>query len=81
MNVQQQLQEHIKLSMGNKEFWSLALNAIFDFWALLGPKKGRGPIWVWDLKTQSKSLTTWWTFWVTCYLEIVFLNFLTLGPP
>ena len=35
------------------------------FWAMLGPKKGRGPTdthMVWDLKTQPKSWLTWCTF-------------------
>ena len=43
------------LPIGYKEFWLKALIAIFDFWVLLGPKKGRGPqipIWFWDLETQ-----------------------------
>ena len=38
------------------------------------------PTRVWDLKPQPKSWPTWRTFWVTCYLEIVFSTFLTLDP-
>ena len=37
------------------------------------------PLWVWGLKTGPKSWFTWWTFWVTCYLEIMFPTFLTLS--
>ena len=45
-----------------------ALFAIFDFWTL---KRGVA------LKTQPKSWPTWWTFLVTCYLEIMFPTFQT----
>ena len=36
------------------------------------------PLWVWGLKTRPKSWPNWWTFWVTCYLEIMFPTFQTL---
>ena len=54
------------------------------FWAVLRPKKGRGPT---DTnmglgpQNPNKKLTAWWTFWVTCYLEILYPTFLTLDPP
>ena len=71
-------------TISHKEFWFWALIAIFQFFgACLGLKRAwppQIPIWVWDLKTQPKSWTTWWTFWVTCYLEIVYPTFLTLYP-
>ena len=47
----------------------------FNFW---------GPFWrlrFWGLKTRPKSWPTLGSFWVTCYLKIVFPNFQTLDPP
>ena len=50
----------------------------------LGQKRGAAPqvpICVWGLKTPPKIWPTGWTFWVTCYLEIMFSTFLTPPPP
>ena len=44
----------------------------FRFWALKRGVAPQVPLWVWGLKTRPKSWPTLWTFWVTCYLEIMF---------
>ena len=53
----------------------------FNFWGHFWRGKGRGRhLRVWDLKTRPKSWPTLGSFWVTCYLKIVFPNFQTLFP-
>ena len=69
-----------RVSIGYKESWFWALIAIFNFWALLKHKKGRGPT---DAHMgKPKSCLNWRTFWATCFLEIVFIIFfLTFDLP